>query len=249
MNDLTLLTGTTFILLIVNRLNWLTKSGTFAAGNMGGMVIIFSDWKHIIPFLIFFIAGSITSKLQPTSSGSGRNAIQVISNGIIALIMLLIFSLTQSEIYLTGFLVSLSISLCDTISSDVGTFMKGSTYDIITWKPVQVGVSGGISFTGTIAGLMSSILFAISAGFMYDINTSNLFMIVAGGVAGMITDSILGSKWQSRYLLHGKITEEKSEKALYHSGYQWLDNNMVNLVSNLLVSLLSLMFVKIISGS
>jgi uncharacterized protein (TIGR00297 family) len=248
-NDLTLLTGMTFILLIVNRLNWLTKSGTFAAGIMGGMVIIFSDWQHIIPFLIFFIAGSITSKLQQPSSGSGRNAIQVISNGIIALIMLLIFSLTQSEIYLTGFLVSLSISLCDTFSSDVGSFMKGSTYDIITWKPVQSGVSGGVSLPGTIAGLVASVLFALFAGFIYDINTNDLFAIVAGGVAGMITDSILGSRWQSRYLLHGKIIEEKMLNAVHHSGHQWLDNNMVNLVSNLSVSLLSLMFVKIISGS
>jgi uncharacterized protein (TIGR00297 family) len=239
----------TFILLIVNRLNWLTKSGTFATGIMGGMIIIFSDWKHIMPFLIFFIAGSITSKLQSTSSGSGRNAIQVISNGIIALIMLLIFSLTQSEIYLTGFLVSLSISLCDTISSDVGTFMKGSTYDIITWKPVQSGVSGGVSLPGTIAGLVASVLFAICASFMHDINKSNLFAIVAGGVAGMITDSLLGSKWQSRYLLHGKITEEKMLNAVHYSGHQWLDNNMVNLVSNLLVSVASIMIILWFSDS
>ena len=245
MNDLYLLTGMAFILLIVNRLNWLTRSGTFAAGIMGGMVIVFSDWVHIIPFLLFFVSGSITSKLQSTSSGTGRNAVQVISNGIVALILLMIYSFTSDSVYLTAFLVSLSISLCDTISSDIGTFMKGSTYDIITWKPVQSGVSGGVSLPGTIAGLVASVLFALFAGFMYDIDTSNLFVIVAGGVAGMITDSILGSRWQSRYLLYGIMTEEKTPHSVHHSGYQWLDNNMVNLVSNLIVTILTVLILKI----
>ncbi|MBK8514820.1 MAG: DUF92 domain-containing protein [Saprospiraceae bacterium] len=68
---------------------------------------------------------------------------------------------TGSTVFQIGFLASICISLADTGSSDIGIYFRQKTYDIITFKPLQSGLSGGVSFAGTFAGCAGSIIFSL----------------------------------------------------------------------------------------
>ncbi|MEM7575207.1 MAG: DUF92 domain-containing protein [Bacteroidota bacterium] len=108
-------------------------------------------------------------------------------------------------------LASLSIATADTWSSEVGQYFRGPTYDILRWKKVAPGLSGGISLMGTIAGLtgamlIGSLLFvmAMPAFPKYPQSTIfshfRLFLLVTSiGFLGMLIDSLLGSAFQAKY--------------------------------------------------
>ena len=59
--------------------------------------------------------------------------------------------------------------------------------------------------------------------------------IALAGSLGMILDNILGSLWQSKYKENDDITEEKTSTNQLIHGCSWLNNDGVNLLTNLIV--------------
>jgi uncharacterized membrane protein len=67
-----------------------------------------------------------------------------------------------------------------------------------------------------------------------------IFCVVTGlGFAGMLLDSVLGSVFQAKYVKNGVISEVGDRSDLVR-GWHWCDNDLVNLVSVLLVALLAM---------
>jgi len=226
------------LLILVGRKKWLNSSGMAAALLLGIIILFAGNVNFLIPIGVFFIAGSITSGLNKgQKDATGRNAFQVFANGLVAVTFLWIYAVTKNDILLIGYLVSVAISFADTMSSDIGMYFKRKTYDILTLKPVTAGLSGGISDFGTMAGTFAAILFSILCFFIFDINIYTSIVIAAAGMVGMTTDSILGSVWQAKYLDDGLIIEEKGRHAKLVKGLKWLDNDGVNFISNLIVSI------------
>ncbi|MEO0626272.1 MAG: DUF92 domain-containing protein, partial [Bacteroidota bacterium] len=73
--------------------------------------------------------------------------------------------------YFSGMLIVplavMAVANSDTWSSEVGRYVKGRTYDIVRFRRVEPGLSGGISLAGTLAGglgagLIGSLAFFIS---------------------------------------------------------------------------------------
>jgi uncharacterized membrane protein len=135
--------------------------------------------------------------------------------------------------------------MSDSVSSDLGIYFKGKTYDIISFKKMATGLSGGISMEGSLAGLLASILLAMMGAFIYSIVPVMIIWIAMAGFSGMLIDSIIGSLFQVKYkLMNGNLTEKAMPSAKIASGYDWCDNDMVNLLSNLLVSTLFFLLVR-----
>jgi uncharacterized membrane protein len=67
------------------------------------------------------------------------------------------------------------------------------------------------------------------------------FIITISGFTGMLADSIIGSLFQAKYLDEkGKITEMKlTGKAKTVKGCQWITNDLVNLLSNAIITFLA----------
>jgi uncharacterized protein (TIGR00297 family) len=112
-------------------------------------------------------------------------------------------------------------ALSDTVSSEIGSASRKKPVLITTFKPVDFGTDGGITFIGTLAGVIAS--FAIA--FIYFITISNSLkhfgIIFACGIFGNIVDSFMGA-------------------TLQRNGF--LTNNQVNFIANSIAGLIAFIF-------
>ena len=219
---------------------WLTVSGATAAFWMALLLFITGGLKAFIAPGIFLISGSLLSKLNKTQKEKeGRNAKQVFANGITGIIFMILYGIVKEEIYLITAIVSFCISMADSTSSELGFYFKGATFDILSFKKLQPGVSGGISAAGTLAGLAGAVLLAFITSYFYSFSLSVFLCILIAGFAGMLADSILGSWLQIKYkTLDGKLCDDEENGAKKVKGLSWCTNDMVNILSNMLITLL-----------
>lgn len=219
---------------------WLTPMGAGAASMMAFVFYFTGGYKAFIAPGIFFISGSLLSKLNnPQKEKKGRNAKQVFANGLTGTIFMILYYLSEQNIYLITAIVSFSISMADTASSEVGVYFKGPTYDILSFKKMAPGLSGGISLSGTLAGLAGAILLPAIAGYFYQFSIALIFLVASAGFTGMLTDSLLGSWLQAKYQSsEGFTIEDAIPDAQLIKGLKWCTNDAVNILSNILITLL-----------
>lgn len=219
---------------------WLTVSGAVAAVWMA--ILLFTTWRYkaFIAPGIFLISGSLLSKLnKQQKEHKGRNARQVFANGITGIVFLILYKITKAEYYLITYMISFSISMSDTVSSELGIYFKGATYDILSFKKMQPGLSGGISLPGTLAGLAGAALVPCVVSTIHPFSTTALLWMGIAGFTGMIVDSILGSCLQAKYkTTAGIILEDKTRDGQKIKGMAWCGNDTVNMLSNLIITLL-----------
>jgi uncharacterized membrane protein len=135
--------------------------------------------------------------------------------------------------------------MSDSVSSELGTYFKGITVDIISFKKSPFGISGGISWQGTVAGLCGAILLTAIAFLTYRFNSIIFWQISICGFAGMLVDSILGSLLQVKYTNSaGLLVEDNEAGAVKTRGFSWCNNNIVNLLSNIIITLLYILILR-----
>ena len=111
------------------------------------------------------------------------------------------------------------------------------TYNILNLKPIQQGVSGGISLIGSFGALIGAIIIALSGCYWFSENFLLYFLIVIiAGIFGSFFDSILGATIQVQFECNNcsKITEKnkhcgQSTKAV--RGFNWITNDVVNILA------------------
>ena len=171
-----------------------------------------------------------------------RDVIQVLANLLIATIFIIMYKFTNTKIYLIAFFVSLAESAADTSASGIGILSKYS-YNILTFKKAEKGLSGNVSFIGFGASLLAAIIIG-SLYYIYSNSISEMLIIVSLGFIGAIIDSILGCI-QVKYKCTkcNMITEREfhcNKKTKYYKGIKYLNNDLVNFVSNISVCLILL---------
>ena len=225
---------------------WLTMSGAAAACWVAMILVTTGGLKAFIAPGIFLITGSLLSKLnKPAKEKEGRDAIQVFANGIIGVLFMIFYSLAHEKIYLITAFISFCISMSDSCSSDIGVYCKGRTYDILSFKKIEQGLSGGVSLQGTLAGFVGAVVLSSAAAYAYSLSFVTFCIITMAGFIGMLTDSILGSWLQIKYrVADGMITEDYKPGAVKSKGLAWCDNNTVNLLSNIIITLLFFYILK-----
>jgi uncharacterized protein (TIGR00297 family) len=226
---------------------WLTKAGAFLATIIGIAILIAGGFKLSIPILLFFITGSLFDKLITRAEIIGekdkkpRDFVQVLCNGGIPAICILLFLISRNEVFIAGYFLSISVSMSDTWSSELGVFFNGTVVDITSFRKVPKGISGGISIVGTLAGLAGALIIGILYFLLYQSNVLILFVIAVGGFAGMLLDSIIGSLFQATYKLEdGERTESASAGGILEKGWPIVTNDLVNLLSNIVITLVGL---------
>lgn len=217
---------------------WLTQSGAAAALWMGLLLLLCGSFRAFIAPGLFLVSGALLSKLnKPAKEKEGRDARQVFSNGITGILCLCVYAITKNHDLLPVFCCSFAIAMADSVSSETGVYFKGKTIDIVTLKKSRPGMSGGISWQGTLAGLAAAVLLALLIRRPYEFTIGQCMLIAAVGFAGMMADSVLGSLLQRKYRLpDGRLAEDPEPDAVLVKGLAWCDNNVVNLLSNVLVT-------------
>ena len=137
------------------------------------------------------------------------------------------------------FTLIFAVANADTMSSEIGKYYRGQTYDILQWHKITPGLSGGVSIQGTLAGLLGSAIMVLLAGLIFPFSWFEQTVLLLGGFGGMLLDSILGSVLQAKYQVAGQIAESGTKAQLVR-GLHWCNNDWVNLLSILLMILLGL---------
>jgi uncharacterized protein (TIGR00297 family) len=221
---------------------WLDLGGAVVAGILGLIICIGGGWFPWILIGLFFLSGSILSKMEASNVlvsgsklGKPRDYRQVLSNGAVALICMIWYGISRGELPLFLFCVSIAISTSDTWSSSIGNWAGGTVVDIFGFRPLPVGISGGVSWQGTLAGLAGA---TIIGWLSFWWGGSKPLPIILFGFFGMLADSAIGSKWQVRYQLHGKMLEDGAGVIglVPEKGVKWLTNDLVNILSNAIIT-------------
>lgn len=235
-----------FIAMIILLIAYKTKSISLdgmVAAILTAMVLYALGGPYLgVGLLTFFILGSIISKIKNDSKKEGekiqehsaaRNWVQVLSNSLPASILMwlsLLLPEQQSILLLLSFGV-FSAAAADTFSSEIGMLSTGKVYDIITFKPVKNGVSGGVTIIGLMAGLLGSFLLSLLAIKLF--SWHDILFITILGFIGSIIDSVLGSILQRKYVNalghYQDVPYQEGDKPV--GGVTWISNNEVNMIS------------------
>lgn len=234
----------------------LSLSGVIAAIIVGTIIYYLGGVLSFTLMMGFFISSSILSKLLKErkkaldkihEKGDRRDWVQVVANGGVAIVYLILYRYYNNETFLVISSISFAVSNSDTWASEVGVLSKGKTVSIITFKKIEKGISGGISLLGTLSALAGatfisivfSILYIVLNGFKIEIYYWSI-LIVLLGFLGSIIDSILGATIQGHYYdeENNCVTEKKKGKLI--KGIKIVNNDIVNILSNLLATTMAL---------
>lgn len=107
-------------------------------------------------------------------------------------------------------LAALAEAAADTASSEIGQVFGGGPRMITTLRKVEPGTDGAITLLGTLAGVAAAALVAAVGTWALSGDRTMFWLSFAGGVFGLILDSLIGATF---------------EKA------GWLNNDAVNFIS------------------
>jgi uncharacterized protein (TIGR00297 family) len=232
----------------VIRKNWLDQTGFWAAVWIAAMLWMSGGWKALSAPIFLLVAGSVAGRLfHAKHSSERRTAQQVFSNGWIGVVLYMMYGLTDQFYWQLLAWSSFAISICDTISSEVGTAIGGKTYNILNFRLMKPGMSGGISVAGTSAGFIALLLLAGCLYFILPVSYIELLWVVATGMMGMLVDSIMGSRWQALWKQGDTWTEVSGAQpdGQLVKGLAWLDNHWVNFLSNAITMICSYLLYSI----
>ena len=237
---------TPVIIIFVVSKRALTTGGTFAAVLLDIFVSLAFGNRGFVILCCFFIGAIIVDKIKKAMKKRGstenenedcRNYIQVIANGMVAFVSSVAFLISGKIIFIVPFVTSLAEAFSDTVASGIGSFAT-KTYDPFRRAKCENGLSGGMSVEGTFAALLGALLIPFIA---YIIGTSGfgikeLFIAFGCAFFGSVFDSFLGSVFQIKYrcVICGAITEQTyhcQSKAERYSGFESIDNDIVNIIS------------------
>ncbi|MBQ9071124.1 MAG: DUF92 domain-containing protein [Clostridia bacterium] len=246
---------TPFIVAVVAKKGILTKRGILAALLLDLTVTVaLGNFGFVLLFAFLFLSVLIDKvkkrfgKADEITKKSGaRDGIQVLANGVIPLVMALLYLITGKFAFVIGYNAALAEAFADTAASGVGMLSK-SSFDPIRMKKVPVGLSGGMSIAGTLASLIAPLLILlIPLGFGV-LSLSELLLCALAAFFGALLDSILGSLFQVKYKCKvcSRITEksehcgEQTEKI---SGASFVTNDVVNVTSATFAAVLAIIVV------
>ncbi|MCH1624931.1 DUF92 domain-containing protein [Ferdinandcohnia quinoae] len=232
----------------------LTISGSIATMIVGTLVSIGFGYKGLIILGVFFVSSSMWSKYKKkqkqavenkVAKGDQRDFIQVFANGGVAAIAGILYTVTQSNVWIYVFIGSIAAACADTWASEIGTLSKRKPILVSKLKRVEAGTSGAISILGTIAGFAGAVVIASFSYFLWDgIHFYSLVILSLIGFIGNIIDTVLGGYVQVLYKCTncGIETEKIShcgKKTTYLKGISFFNNDVVNFLSIFLASLLA----------
>jgi uncharacterized protein (TIGR00297 family) len=227
----------------------LSRSGTIAAAFVGAAVLVAGGWPGVAVLFAFFIPSTLLSRvgrarkraLVDVGKQGSRDAWQVLANGGVAAVAIL-GSLRFGAPMLAAFAGALAAASADTWATELGTLAKGAPRSILTFRPIATGLSGGITWQGSLAQAGGALVVAITAMLVH---VAPLWPVLLGGVIGSIADSILGATLQTlRYCPRCDRACETNPHVcntptIVRRGLAWFENDAVNFTATIFGALVA----------
>ena len=160
---------------------------------------------------------------------------QVWSNGFWYAICIILWFASDSMLFLIAAISSMAFSTADTWSSEIGgNRVKGTTWQLWSFKQVAPGVEGGISIVGTFASVLGACIIGI-VFLVFNLEMPIIYsiIIIASGFVGSFVDSIIGTYIQGNDL-------NKRISSVFNNSIKTFDNNLTNFVSSGFSSLVAI---------
>ncbi len=221
----------------------LSVGGAVAAGVLGAVVLVTLGPLWLVPLFAFFLSSSVIGWVWPVGRDAGdvkdklpRDAVQVLCNGGLYGVL----AATGAPQVLL--LVIMAVATSDTWASEIGKHFRRITYDILRRDVVPPGLSGGISASGTLGGAAGAVVIGMLGFFLLpDFGVGGFLLVTGFGFLGMLLDSVLGAAAQARYRnpRTGVLSDTPQAGGELVSGYRWMTNDLVNLLTIALATGLS----------
>lgn len=230
------------IALLAHRARALSSTGAIAA-LASGTIAMAAGWSWGIILIAYFASATLLSRFHASEKDSrtqgrvekhgARDATQVLANGGVFVVMALGFSMRPHPLWQAFAAGALAASAADTWATELGILARGRPRSILTWQPVDVGTSGGITVQGFVAGIAGAMFIALLT-WMVRWPAAAAVSALIGGVLGCTLDSIVGASLQARRWCAscGMATEQRIHRCgtptAHTGGLAWLDNDGVN---------------------
>lgn len=231
----------------VSLLAWffrsLTRSGAAAAFLVGAIILAVGGWGGGVVLAVFFVGSSVAGRLAPEPSaalgakGERRDGLQVLANGGAAVLAMGLERIRPGA-GMWALSTSLAAAAADTWATAAGAWSPGRPRLILTGRQVPHGTSGGITWYGSIGGLIGAATVGASAAIAF--RAPILFPAATGiGFFGMLLDSVLGASVQGRFRCPacGSFGESRvhhcGSRAMRIGGWSWVSNDLVNTAATL----------------
>lgn len=245
-----------FILIVAYYLRAVTFGALHAATLLGVSLFIFGGWLSFAALVLFFLLGSIASRIGKNKKAEAhalherrgaRSVAQVAANGLPSLIFAVFYYITSNESFLLAVCVCFGAAAADTFSSEIGMLSKKEPVSILTLKPMQRGMSGGITLLGVLGAIVGALM--ISVLVIPKFSIKGMLVVIVGGLASSIVDSVLGAACQAKYQVQSgdekKLVQQLTERKILGDtplklvhGLRWVNNDVVNFVSVFICGLL-----------
>lgn len=227
----------------------ITVPGVIAAWIMGIIITYAGGIYSFIALALTFILTIITDKLKRKNRDEKRTIYQMFSNVLTATCALIIYYFKQNEIFIVMYFAVMSGSLADTMASSIGSLSKGININPLTFKRMQKGESGAVSSLGIsasfLAGFIIGGVYYLSGGYII-----NYLIIILMSGFGSFIDSVMGAYLQGKFkcskcrrIVETKVHCNKETKLV--KGFSFMNNDMVNLISNVMVFVVTYMLMII----
>ena len=213
--------------LIVLKLHAATPAGAFTGAVITASLMFstatfpYQPWRTALPpvLAVSLLAWSSTKlgrkrkeQLGTAENRRGRSAAQVAANLGVAALACSEFSqswlidthwfspvhtLAPVPLLAVG-LAALAEAAADTVSSESGQVLGGRPRMITTFRAVETGTDGAISPAGTLAGVVAAAIVAGVGAVALGGNLALFWISGAGGVFGLLFDSLLGATMERR---------------------------------------------------
>jgi len=244
------------IMLAIGFLAWkgrqLKVDGSVAAVIIGFGITWILGFGALFVMMLFFLGAAVEGRLSRAcrvkdqtliqKKGGCRDSRQVLANGGLSCICAVLYIFFTSPVVLVMFGACIAEAAADTSSGDIGILSKQKPVSLLTGREMPKGLSGAVTATGMLAGLLASFVIALCWQSNFFAPSAHAFLamsiVTVAGFFGSVFDSFLGCTCQACYVdeEHGCLTEHEGNgvvKFQLEHGWPWMDNDMVNFLSNL----------------
>ena len=232
------------IALVAYRIGSLDAGGALAAFAVGTATFGALGFPGAGVLLTFFITSVALSRLGKSRKTTvlvdvgktgPRDGSQVLANGGVAALCALA-ALWIAPRYAFAFAGAFAAATADTWGTELGTLVRQPPRSILTGRPLGTGLSGGVTWAGTLAQCAGAVLIAAVA---LTLDRRAFPAVATAGIVGAFVDSLLGASVQGlRWCPNCKRATEREPHVCGANttplrGLSWFGNDAVNFSASL----------------
>ncbi len=227
----------------------LDVTGQWAAFAVGTLAAA-AGWGFAVTLVAYFLAADTLTRWRAaekrlrtagiTPRIETRDGVQVLVNGGIFVLCAMLAAQHANSRWVLAAIGALAAASADTWATEVGTVWGGRPSSILSGRPLATGMSGGVTFAGSLGGIGGALLVAVVGAWSCGLRDwATIAVFTAAGTIGMLADSLVGAALQTKRYCDRcrEWTERRVHPCGYRTkhaaGFYWMTNDLVNFIATL----------------